>query len=312
MFSTVQRHRRVEPGHTNHTVVGLIWVHVGQVKFKQMYTEAYRSVLACSREPRANAAATHFVFWVLTRSTDADSVALRSCSSCVGAITARAHRLRSRNRRVRSSAFLHMVPREHTCVSLCLSHDCGFFPRAFPQSRARRRRPVRLPPLHRPPFRASLPRDCPILRPRAGLPISRGPASLSVRASEPHAAHESPHPCGTLLAVACLRRDTSSTLRACSRLWSHISLLPNARKPLFFSLVRRMIATLINCAAEKSSAHSGNVTSVAFSPDGTKIVSGSDDGTIKVWNFGAPEPSNRPSLAKADACWLVWQARWSC
>ena len=235
-----------------------------------------------------------------------------SCSSCVGAITARAHRLRSRNRRVRSSAFLHMVPREHTCVSLCLSHDCGFFPRAFPQSRARRRRPVRLPPLHRPPFRASLPRDCPILRPRAGLPISRGPASLSVRASEPHAAHESPHPCGTLLAVACLRRDTSSTLRACSRLWSHISLLPNARKPLFFSLVRRMIATLINCAAEKSSAHSGNVTSVAFSPDGTKIVSGSDDGTIKVWNFGAPEPSNRPSLAKADACWLVWQARWSC
>ena len=101
-----------------------------------------------------------------------------SCSSCVGAITARAHRLRSRNRRVRSSAFLHMVPREHTCVSLCLSHDCGFFPRAFPQSRARRRRPVRLPPLHRPPFRASLPRDCPILRPRAGLPISRGPASL--------------------------------------------------------------------------------------------------------------------------------------
>jgi WD40 repeat protein len=86
-----------------------------------------------------------------------------------------------------------------------------------------------------------------------------------------------------------------------SRLWffpaclsalreSHISMLPNARmqsKPLFFSLVRRMIATLINRVAEKASAHSGSVLSVAFSPDGTKIVSGSEDGTIKAWSSGA-------------------------
>ena len=64
--------------------------------------------------------------------------------------------------------------------------------------------------------------------------------------------------------------------------------------------------------SEKTDAHSGNIPSVAFSPDGTKIVSGSDDGTTKVWDFGVQEPSNRPSLAKTDACWLVWQARWSC
>ena len=64
--------------------------------------------------------------------------------------------------------------------------------------------------------------------------------------------------------------------------------------------------------SEKVNAHSHYIRSVAFSPDGTKIVSGSDDGTIKVWDFGAREPSNRPSLAKTDACWLVWQARWSC
>ena len=64
--------------------------------------------------------------------------------------------------------------------------------------------------------------------------------------------------------------------------------------------------------SEKTNAHSNSITSVVFSPDGTKIVSGSYDQTIKVWDFGAQEPSNRPSLAKTDACWLVWQSRWVC
>ena len=64
--------------------------------------------------------------------------------------------------------------------------------------------------------------------------------------------------------------------------------------------------------SEKTEAHSDCINSVAFSPDGTKIVSGSNDQTIKVWDCGAPEPSKRPALAKTDACWLVWQARWSC
>ena len=52
---------------------------------------------------------------------------------------------------------------------------------------------------------------------------------------------------------------------------------------------------LINCVAEKTNAHS-TIYSVAFSPDGTKIVSGWADGTIKVWDFGAPRnpPIARP------------------
>jgi WD40 repeat protein len=37
--------------------------------------------------------------------------------------------------------------------------------------------------------------------------------------------------------------------------------------------------------SEKTNAHSGFVVSVAFSPDGTKIVSASSDGTIKVWDM---------------------------
>ena len=37
--------------------------------------------------------------------------------------------------------------------------------------------------------------------------------------------------------------------------------------------------------SEKTNAHSHWVMSVAFSPDGTKIVSGSRDQTIKVWDM---------------------------
>jgi WD40 repeat protein len=64
------------------------------------------------------------------------------------------------------------------------------------------------------------------------------------------------------------------------------------------------LAGKLGLLSEKTNAHSHNVMSVAFSPDGTKIVSGSDDKTIKVWDSGAPKTSKSPSLAKTDACWL--------
>ena len=45
-----------------------------------------------------------------------------------------------------------------------------------------------------------------------------------------------------------------------------------------------LVAASLELKAENQSAHSWDVTSVAFSPDGATIVSGSYDKTIKVWD----------------------------
>ena len=55
-----------------------------------------------------------------------------------------------------------------------------------------------------------------------------------------------------------------------------------------------LVAASLELKAEKQRAHSDLVSAVAFSPDGTTIVSGSCDKTIKVWDAGvcALTPSN--------------------
>jgi WD40 repeat protein len=58
-----------------------------------------------------------------------------------------------------------------------------------------------------------------------------------------------------------------------------------------------MLSSALTLNTEKSNAHSSEIPSVAFSPDGTKIVSGSSDKTIKVWDSGAFWASNRLSFA---------------
>ena len=49
-----------------------------------------------------------------------------------------------------------------------------------------------------------------------------------------------------------------------------------------------LAAASLELKVEKQSAHSDSVNSVAFSPDGKTIVSGSSDVTIKVWDAGTP------------------------
>ena len=57
------------------------------------------------------------------------------------------------------------------------------------------------------------------------------------------------------------------------------------------------LADKLELLSEKTNAHSDWIRSVAFSPDGTKIVSGSRDETnIKVWDSGALLPSKSPLL----------------
>ena len=60
------------------------------------------------------------------------------------------------------------------------------------------------------------------------------------------------------------------------------------------------MAASLELKAEKQSAHSGSVDSVAFSPDGKTIVSGSWDTTIKVWDAVNFLPFNASEWEEVD------------
>ena len=47
-----------------------------------------------------------------------------------------------------------------------------------------------------------------------------------------------------------------------------------------------LAAASLELKAENRNAHSNCINSVAFSPDGKTIVTGSDDQTLKVWDAG--------------------------
>ena len=51
---------------------------------------------------------------------------------------------------------------------------------------------------------------------------------------------------------------------------------------------------------EKQNAHSDGISSVAFSPDGKSILSGSDDKTLKVWDVANPRPYNEAEWEQFD------------
>ena len=55
------------------------------------------------------------------------------------------------------------------------------------------------------------------------------------------------------------------------------------------------MAASLELTVEKQNAHSGEISSVAFNKDGDKIVSGSHDRSIKVWDAGAICDTLKPS-----------------
>ena len=60
-----------------------------------------------------------------------------------------------------------------------------------------------------------------------------------------------------------------------------------------------LAAASLELKAEKKSAHSGNIWSVGFSPDGKTIVSGSEDKTLKVWDAN-PRPFDASEWEEVD------------
>ena len=61
-----------------------------------------------------------------------------------------------------------------------------------------------------------------------------------------------------------------------------------------------LAAASLELKAEKENAHSGYVLSVAFSPDGKTIVSGSKDQTLKVWDAGTSTAGTPPPDSPLD------------
>ena len=66
-----------------------------------------------------------------------------------------------------------------------------------------------------------------------------------------------------------------------------------------------LAAASLELKAENENAHSDCIKSVAFSPDGKSIVSGSDDKTIKVWDAGVGTDTLQPLRPALTASVLV-------
>ena len=98
----------------------------------------------------------------------------------------------------------------------------------------------------------------------------------------------SKQPFSPYLTAPVLAAATAWTRRTSIKVWeAGVSALTPSKQPFSPYLTAPVLAAAsLELKAEKQGAHSSYVRSVAFSPDGTTIVSGSDDDLIKVWDSG--------------------------
>ena len=75
--------------------------------------------------------------------------------------------------------------------------------------------------------------------------------------------------------------------------YSHIVPV-NSRKPLNWSAIQNILA-----------GHSSNVNSVAFSPGGSRIVSGSSDETIRLWDAATGDGIGKPLEGHSSSVFSV-------
>ncbi len=72
-----------------------------------------------------------------------------------------------------------------------------------------------------------------------------------------------------------------------------------------FSAQVRLLADLMSYVNLKVFMRKPCVTSVAFSPDGTQIVSGSDDRTVRLWDAHSGQPLSDPLEGHTNSVWSV-------
>src|SRR6266403_1570093 len=87
---------------------------------------------------------------------------------------------------------------------------------------------------------------------------------------------------------------------SCSLVSTHYS----SRFPRMLHVERGRLSHWPSCEMVISNVGS-SVSSVAFSPDGHHIVSGSDDQTIRVWNATTGETVAGPFTGDTDSVWSV-------
>jgi WD40 repeat protein len=75
----------------------------------------------------------------------------------------------------------------------------------------------------------------------------------------------------------------------------------------FPNTLRVIHGRLVNWTAIQTiiSGHTGWVRSVSFSPDGTRIVSGSSDSTVRVWDAATGLPLGKPFRGHTESVWSV-------